>query len=172
MNPDFFMKEALKEARKASAVGEVPVGAVIERDGQIIGRGYNRMETTKDPTSHAELIAIKEAANALGGWRLTGCRMYVTMEPCAMCGGAIVLARLEKVFIGAKDPKAGACGSLMNIPQDERLNHFVEIETGILEQECQQITKDFFKTLRQKKLQQKKLQQKKRAQQPTYQEEI
>ncbi|MDD2216620.1 MAG: nucleoside deaminase, partial [Eubacteriales bacterium] len=116
-----------------------------------------RTETTKDPTSHAELIAIKEAANALGGWRLTGCRMYVTMEPCAMCGGAIVLARLEKVCIGAMDPKAGACGSLMNIPQDQRLNHFVEIETGILEQECQQITKDFFKTLRQKKLQQKKL---------------
>lgn len=153
MDPDFFMKEALKEAQKALTMGEVPVGAVVERDGHIIARGHNRTETGKDPTGHAEIIAIKEAAEALGGWRLLGCHLYVTAEPCAMCAGAIVLSRMEKVYIGAMDPKAGACGSLMNIPQDERLNHFVEIQTGILEQECRQIMKEFFKTLRHKKTQ-------------------
>jgi tRNA(adenine34) deaminase len=139
MDPSFFMMEALQEAQKAYALGEVPVGAVIESNGVIIGRGHNRTETDKDPISHAEIIAIREAAKALGGWRLSGCKLYVTTEPCSMCAGAIVLARIEKLFIGTMDPKAGACGSLANIPQDQRLNHYVEIETGILEEECKQI---------------------------------
>lgn len=151
MNPDFFMEEALLEARKAFEMGEVPIGAVVERDGQIIGRGHNLTETEKDPTAHAEIQAIKQAAETLGGWRLLGCRLYVTIEPCVMCAGAIILARIEKVFIGVLDPKAGACGSLMNIPNDKRLNHYVEIQTGILEHECQRIMKEFFQTLRYKK---------------------
>ena len=150
MDSSFFMKEALQEAQKAYALGEVPGGAVIESNGVIIGRGHNRTETDKDPVSHAEIIAIREAAKVLGGWRLTGCRLYVTTEPCSMCAGAIVLARIEKLFIGTMDPKAGACGSLENIPQDQRLNHYVEIETGILEEECKQIMKEFFRELRQR----------------------
>jgi tRNA(adenine34) deaminase len=150
MDPSFFMMEALQEAQKAYALGEVPVGAVIESNGVIIGRGHNRTETDKDPISHAEIIAIREAAKALGGWRLSGCKLYVTTEPCSMCAGAIVLARIEKLFIGTMDPKAGACGSLANIPQDQRLNHYVEIETGILEEECKQIMKEFFRELRQR----------------------
>lgn len=150
MDSSFFMKEALQEAQKAYALGEVPVGAVVESNGVIVGRGHNRTETDKDPVSHAEIIAIREAAKVLGGWRLTGCRLYVTTEPCSMCAGAIVLARIEKLFIGTMDPKAGACGSLENIPQDQRLNHYVEIETGILEEECKQIMKEFFRELRQR----------------------
>ena len=109
------MSEALKEAEKASALGEIPIGAVIVKDGQIIGRGHNLPETEKDPTAHAEILAIREAAKALGGWRLTGCQMYVTLEPCSMCAGAIVWARIEKLYIGAMEPKSGACGSLYNI---------------------------------------------------------
>ncbi len=108
-------------------------------------------ETAKDPTVHAEMAAIREAAKNLGGWRLLGCRMYVTTEPCSMCAGAIVLSRIEKVFIGTPDPKTGACGSLMNILQDERLNHYVQIETGIMQQQCEQIMKSFFRKLRKKK---------------------
>ncbi len=152
MPPEFFMREALKEARNAFDAGEVPIGAVIERHGEIIGRGRNRTETGKDPTAHAEILAIRQAAEVLGGWRLTEANLYVTTEPCAMCAGAIVLARIEKIYIGTMDPKAGACGSLMNIPRDERLNHNPEVETGVLEQECRQIIKDFFRSLRQKKL--------------------
>lgn len=142
------MLEALKEAEKALSFGEVPIGAVIEKDGVIIGRGHNMTETDKDPTAHAEMMAIREAANTLGGWRLLGCRMYVTTEPCSMCAGAIVLARIQKVFIGTMDPKTGACGSLTNILQDERLNHYVQIETGIMQQQCEIIMKSFFKKLR------------------------
>ena len=151
MSPEDFMLEALKEAEKALSIGEVPVGAVIEKDGEIIGRGHNRTETAKDPTMHAEMLAIREAAQKLGGWRLLGCQMYVTTEPCSMCAGAIVLARIQKVFIGTFDRKTGACGSLMNILQDERLNHYVEIETGIMQQECETIMKSFFQKLRKKK---------------------
>lgn len=150
-DPESFMKEALKEAEKALSIDEVPVGAVIEKDGIIVGRGHNMTETTKDPTAHAEIIAIKEAAKALGGWRLLGCQMYVTTEPCSMCAGATVLARINKVFIGTLDRKTGACGSLMNILQDERLNHFVQIETGIMQRQCEEIMKTFFKKLRKKK---------------------
>ena len=151
MSPEEFMLEALKEAEKALSIGEVPVGAVIEKDGVIIGRGHNKTEMAKDPTMHAEMLAIREAAQKLGGWRLLGCQMYVTTEPCSMCAGAMVLARIKKVYIGTLDRKTGACGSLMNILQDERLNHSIEIETGIMQQECEKIMKLFFQKLRKKK---------------------
>ena len=143
-----FMEEALQEARKAAAEGEVPIGAVIVREGEIIARAHNKTEQDKDPTAHAEMLAIREAANHLGGWRLTGCSMFVTTEPCSMCAGAIVWSRIEKLYIGTMDPKAGACGSLMNIPQDSRLNHYVEIETGLMREECAGLMKDFFRKLR------------------------
>ena len=142
------MLEALKEAQKAGALGEVPIGAVIVKDGRVIGRGHNLTESAKDPTAHAEMQAIRQAAAALGGWRLSGCEMYVTAEPCAMCAGAIVWARLARLYIGTMDPKAGACGSVFNIPQEERLNHQVEIHTGLMEDECARILKDLFRALR------------------------
>lgn len=143
-----YMKEALKEAQKAYELGEVPVGAVIVKDGEIVARGHNMTETLKDPTAHAEMAAIKQAAHKLGGWRLKGCSMYVTCEPCSMCAGAIVWSRLEKLYIGTMDPKGGACGSVFNIVQEKRLNHFVEVETGVLETECSDIMKNFFRELR------------------------
>lgn len=149
------MKEALAEAKKAAAAGEVPVGAVIVKDGEIIGRGHNETETAKDPTAHAEMIAIRQAAKNLGGWRLTGCTMYVTTEPCSMCAGAIVWSRISRLFIGTMDPKSGACGSVFNIPQEGRLNHFVEIETGLMQEECSSLMKSFFKELRKRKLEEK-----------------
>ena len=142
------MLEALAEAAKAGELGEIPIGAVVEKDGVIIGRGHNLTETEKDPTAHAEIIAIRQAARTLGGWRLTGCRMYVTVEPCAMCAGAIVWARIEKLYIGAMEPKSGACGSVFNIVQEQKLNHYVEIEAGLLEEECRAMIKDFFRNLR------------------------
>lgn len=157
--PETFMREALGEAKKAFALGEVPVGAVIECNGEIVGRGHNQTESGKDPTGHAEIIAIRAAAETLGGWRLLGCNLYVTTEPCAMCSGAIVLARIQRLYIGTMDKKAGACGSLMNIPQDHRLNHYVDIQTGILEEECRELMKDFFKRLRQKKMTQRQINQ-------------
>ncbi|MCQ2546102.1 MAG: tRNA adenosine(34) deaminase TadA [Clostridia bacterium] len=147
-----YMEEALREARLAAAAGEVPVGAVIVREGQIIARAHNLVETLKDPTAHAEILAIRQAAKALGGWRLIGCQMYVTTEPCSMCAGAIVWARIEKLFIGTMDPKAGACGSVFNIVQEERLNHFVEIETGLMQEECSEEMKTFFRKIRDSKL--------------------
>ena len=150
-----YMKEALAEAKKAAAAGEVPVGAVIVKDGEIIGRGHNETETAKDPTAHAEMIAIRQAAKTLGGWRLTGCTMYVTTEPCSMCAGAIVWSRISRLFIGTMDPKSGACGSVFNIPQESRLNHFVEIETGLMQEECSSLMKSFFKELRKRKLEEK-----------------
>ena len=142
------MLEALAEAAKAGELGEIPIGAVVEKDGVIIGRGHKLTETEKDPTAHAEIIAIRQAARTLGGWRLTGCRMYVTVEPCAMCAGAIVWARIEKLYIGAMEPKSGACGSVFNIVQEQKLNHYVEIEAGLLEEECRAMIKDFFRNLR------------------------
>jgi len=143
-----YMMEALKEAEIAASEGEVPVGAVIVRDGEIIAKAHNMTEQSKDPTAHAEVLAIRQASQWLGGWRLPGCQMFVTAEPCSMCAGAIVWARIEKLYIGTMDPKAGACGSVFNIPQDKRLNHYVEIETGIMRDECSQILKDFFSKLR------------------------
>lgn len=150
-NPDFFMKEALKEAEKAFRMGDVPVGAIIEIDGEIVGRGHNRTEKDKDPTAHAEIIAIREASKTLDRWRLTGCTLYVTTEPCPMCAGAIVLSRVDRLVIGTMDSKTGACGSLYDIPRDSRLNHFVPIDTGVLEEECSLIMKNFFKVLRSRK---------------------
>ena len=145
------MIEALKEAGKAMARGEVPIGAVVVKDGEIVGRGYNLTESLKDPTAHAEINAIREAASFLGGWRLTDCTMYVTVEPCPMCAGALVLSRIAKLYIGTMDPKAGACGSIFNIVSCNKLNHEIEIETGVMQQECEGIMKDFFKELRKKK---------------------
>lgn len=151
------MLEALKEAEKGKKCGEIPVGAVIVKDGQIIARGHNLTETNKDITAHAEIIAIRQASKLLGenlGWRrLSGCEMYVTMEPCSMCAGALVWARIEKLYIGVMDEKAGACGSVYNIVQDSRLNHQIEvipIEEGPIKEKCGQIVKDFFRELRKK----------------------
>lgn len=144
------MKEALIEARKAYMLGEVPIGAVIVKDGQVIARGHNLTETSKDPTAHAEMIAIRAAAKALNGWRLPGCSLYVTVEPCSMCAGAMVWARIENLYIGAMDPKAGACGSVFNIAEEDRLNHRIHVERGILEDECSSIMKEFFRELRRK----------------------
>ena len=146
-----FMKEALKEAELAYAKGEVPIGAVIEKDGHIIARGHNMTETWKDPTAHAEMIAIREASKVLGGWRLPGCNLYVTVEPCSMCAGAMVWSRIETLYIGAMDPKAGACGSVFNIACNEKLNHRIHIETGIMEEECSILMKRFFRELRNRK---------------------
>lgn len=138
------MIEALKEAHTAAEKGEVPVGAVIVKDGQIISRAHNLTETSNDPTAHAEMLAIREGAGKAGWSRLTGCEMYVTLEPCAMCAGAIVWARIEKLYIGTMDPKAGACGSVMNIVQNEKLNHRVEIKQGIMKDECAALLREFF----------------------------
>lgn len=146
-----FMEDALEEAKKAKNKGEIPVGAVIVKDGNIIGRGHNLTESLKDPTAHAEIQAIREATANIGGWRLLGCHLYVTVEPCPMCAGALVWARIEKLFIGTMDPKSGACGSVFNIVQNEKLNHEIEIETGIMSGECATMMKDFFKELRKKK---------------------
>ncbi|MDR2770943.1 MAG: nucleoside deaminase [Clostridiales Family XIII bacterium] len=145
------MREALREAEAAAAAGEIPIGAIIERDGRVIGRGRNRTEREKDPTAHAEIEAIRQAAKALGSWRLTGCRMYVTTEPCAMCAGALVLARMDKVYIGTPNAKGGACVSLYSLLGDDRLNHRVEMEIGVLREDCAYIMKEFFARLRSKK---------------------
>ena len=145
-----YMRIALQEAQQALELGEVPIGAVIVRNGEVVGRGHNTTETDKDPTCHAEIAAIRDAAKTLGGWRLVGCSMYVTAEPCSMCAGAIVLARIEKLFIGTPDPKAGACVSLSNITTDPRLNHQVELSVGLLQEECSGILKEFFRRLRKK----------------------
>lgn len=148
---DKYMEEALREAKKAAAIGEIPVGAVIVKNGRVIARGHNRTETDKDPTAHAEMIAIRNAAKVLGGWRLPECTMYVTLEPCSMCAGAIVWARIQKLVIGTMDPKAGACGSVFNIVQEPRLNHRVEIETGCMQESCAGLIKAFFRDLRKRK---------------------
>lgn len=146
-----FMQEALREAEIAFQLGEVPIGAVIEKDGQVIARGHNLTETRKDPTAHAEMIAIRAATKALGGWRLPGCSLYVTVEPCSMCAGAMIWSRIDNLYIGAMDAKAGACGSVFNIPQTEELNHRIHVETGIMEEECVQLMRSFFKQLRDRK---------------------
>ena len=143
-----FMSEALKEAEAAFDLGEVPVGCVIVRGAEIIARGHNLTETMKDPTVHAEMNALREAAEKLGGWRLPGCSAYVTCEPCSMCAGAMVWARIEELYIGASDPKAGACGSVLNVTENKALNHQIRVERGILEEECGGILKDFFRKLR------------------------
>lgn len=148
---EHWMFEALKEAQKAESIGEVPIGAVIVRDERIVGRGYNRRETDRSPLAHAEILAIQEASGRLNGWRLTGCTLYVTLEPCPMCAGAIVQSRLDRVVFGTRDPKAGCAGSLLNLLQDDRFNHWVEIEEGVLQEECSRVLRDFFSRLRERK---------------------
>ena len=143
-----WLRLALEEARSAGAAGDVPVGAVILHDGVIIGRGQNRVERLRDPTAHAEMLAIREASDTLGYERLAGATIYVTLEPCAMCAGAIVLARLEHLVYGADDPKTGACGSLRDIARDTRLNHQVEVTGGVLAETCSGLLKDFFRAKR------------------------
>ena len=143
-----FMKQALKEAKKAYDKLEVPVGAVIVKDGKIIARAYNQKEYKNDTTNHAEILAIKKASKKLKSWRLIDCDMYVTLEPCSMCAGALIQSRIRKVYIGAPDEKTGACGSVLNLLKDYRFNHNVEIENGILKEECENLLKDFFKELR------------------------
>ncbi len=142
------MEQALAEARRAETLGEVPIGAVIVREGEVVGRGYNRRETDGDPLGHAEILAIREAARQVGGWRLTGCTLYVTLEPCAMCAGALVASRVERLVFGASDPKAGYCGSLGNLVQDVRLNHRLEVADGVLAEECGDLLRGFFARLR------------------------
>jgi tRNA(adenine34) deaminase len=143
-----WMREALKSARRAAAHGDVPVGACVVRDGIVLGRGRNRREKDSDPTAHAEVVAIRRAAKKLGSWRLDGCALYVTLEPCAMCAGAIVLARLPRLVFGAADPKAGFVGSLGDLCRDRRLNHRVNVASGVLEAECGRILVEFFRERR------------------------
>ncbi|HSV91384.1 MAG TPA: tRNA adenosine(34) deaminase TadA [Nitrospiraceae bacterium] len=143
-----FMRIALEEAAKASDVGEVPIAALIVQDSRVLAQAHNYRELWQDPTAHAEVIAIRAAATALGTWRLTGTTLYVTLEPCAMCIGAIILARVSRVAFGAWDPKAGACGSVFNLPSEPKLNHRVAVTGGILEQESQALIQKFFKELR------------------------
>lgn len=147
-NQNRYMRSALREAQKAYKKLEIPVGAIIVKDGKIIARGYNSKEEKKDTTNHAEIIAIKKASKKLQNWRLNGCEMYVTLEPCAMCAGAIINSRIDKIYIGAMDQKTGACGSVLNLLEDYKFNHKVEIKYGIMQQECEQILKTFFKELR------------------------
>jgi len=139
------MAEALAEARRAAAEGEVPIGAVVVFDGRVVGRGRNARERLGDPTAHAEILALQEAARALGRWRLTGAVIYATLEPCPMCAGALVNARIDRLVYGVPDPKAGAAGTLFDIPRDARLNHRLEVTSGVLAQECGEILKEFFR---------------------------
>ena len=143
-----YMKEAIKEAQKAYALGEVPIGAVIVHDGKIIGRGYNRRNTDKSTLSHAEITAVKKASKNIGDWRLEGCTIYVTLEPCQMCSGALIQARIDRVVIGAMNPKAGCGGSLLNILENDLFNHKAIVDRGVLEDECSDILTKFFKELR------------------------
>ncbi|MCI9063774.1 MAG: nucleoside deaminase [Clostridia bacterium] len=143
-----FMKEALKEAKKAYGKLEIPVGAVIVKDGKIISRAHNQKETKYDTTKHAEILAIQKASKKLKSWRLLDCEMYVTLEPCSMCAGAIINSRIKKVYIGTSDEKTGAVGSVFNLFEDYTFNHKVEFDKGILQEECEQILKEFFKDLR------------------------
>jgi len=143
-----FMEAALAEARAAAAHGDVPVGCVVVKDDRIIARGRNRREADRDPTAHAEVLALREAARAIGAWRLTGCTVVVTVEPCPMCAGALVLARVDRLVYGCADLKAGACGSLYDIPADGRMNHRVAVVRGILEAECGNVLREFFQARR------------------------
>ena len=146
-----FMKEALKQAEKAYEKLEVPVGAVIVKDNKIIARAYNQKETKNNTINHAEILAIEKASKKLNSWRLLDCEMYVTLEPCSMCTGALIQSRIKKVYIGAMDKKTGACGSVLNLLEDYKFNHKVEVETGVLKNECEEILKRFFRELRELK---------------------
>jgi len=142
------MAEALAEARRAAGEGEVPIGAVVAFEGRVVGRGRNARERLADPTAHAEILALQEAARALGRWRLTGATLYATLEPCPMCAGALVNARIDRLVYAVADPKAGAAGTLFDIPRDARLNHRVQVEAGVLAEECGQVLTDFFRARR------------------------
>ena len=156
MEKEKYMKEAIKEAIKAYKIEEVPVGAIIVKDGKIIARAHNKKETKKNATSHAEILAIQKACKKLESWRLTDCEMYVTLEPCSMCAGALINARIKKVYIGTEDAKTGACGSVLNLLEDYKFNHKIEVEKYILKDECEKILKDFFKMLRKRNKNEKK----------------
>ena len=152
MNKDEkYMKEAIKQAKKAYTLGEVPIGCVIVYEDKIIGRGYNRRTIDKNTIAHAEMMAIKKASKKMDDWRLEDCTMYVTLEPCQMCSGAIVQSRMKKVVVGCMNPKAGCAGSILNLLQMEEFNHQVELEIGVLEEECSALVMNFFKELREKR---------------------
>ncbi|GAA0608866.1 tRNA adenosine(34) deaminase TadA [Virgibacillus siamensis] len=151
MDDNIHMRDAIDQALKAKEIGEVPIGAVILFKGKVIGSGYNVRETSQTTLSHAELIAIKEANETIGSWRLEDCTLYVTLEPCPMCAGAIVQSRIKRVVYGAPDRKAGCAGTLMNLLNEERFNHQVEVTSGVLGEECGQLLTDFFKELRQQR---------------------
>lgn len=153
---EYFMQEAIKEAKKAEQMAEVPIGAVVVYQGEIIGRGHNQRETQQQAAAHAEMFAIQDACEKVGSWRLESSQLFVTLEPCVMCSGAIQLARVEEIYFGAFDPKGGACGSLLNIATDERFNHWSYVESGILAEECGQLLSQFFKNLREAKKLRKK----------------
>lgn len=146
-----YMREAVKQAKKAYAIGEVPIGCVIVYDGKIIGRGYNRRTIDKNTLAHAELQAIKKASKKMDDWRLDDCTMYVTLEPCQMCSGAIIQARIKRVVVGCMNPKAGCAGSILNLLDVPEFNHQAELMTGVLEEECSEMMKQFFRELREKK---------------------
>ena len=148
---EFFMRQAMSEAEAAAALGEVPVGAVLVRDGVIIGRGHNLRETSNDPTTHAEMLAIRQGAEHIGHWRLLDSTLYVTLEPCVMCMGAIILARIPRLVYGCRDPRVGAAGSIYDFSRDERFNHRVEVTEGVLRDECSAQLSTFFQALRARK---------------------
>ena len=154
---EHYMRLALKQAEKAAAIGEVPIGCVIVCDGVIVGRGYNKRNKNKTTLAHAEMIAIDKASKKLGDWRLEGCTMYITLEPCQMCAGAIVQARVSRVVIGSMNPKAGCAGSILNLLEMEQFNHQVEVTRGVLQEECSQMLSGFFKELREIKKRQKRV---------------
>lgn len=156
-NDEKYMKEAIRQAKKAYAIGEVPIGCVIVYEDKIIARGYNRRTVDKNTLAHAELLAIRKASRKLDDWRLEDCTLYVTLEPCQMCSGAIIQARIPKVVVGCMNPKAGCAGSILNLLQVPEFNHQAELVTGVLEEECSQMMKNFFKELRAKKNLEKKL---------------
>lgn len=149
MSDEIFMRKALSLAREAAAAGEVPVGAVVVKEGAVVGCGYNRPVSRRDPTAHAEVIALRDAAENIGNYRLSGCELYVTLEPCAMCAGAIIHARISRVVYGAADPKAGACGSVVNLFEEGRLNHHAVIAGGVMAEEAGKLLQDFFSARRQ-----------------------
>jgi len=151
MDDQRWMRLAIEGAERAAAAGEVPIGAVVVRGDEVVGQGHNRRECDSDPLAHAEILAIRRAAEAAGEWRLTGCTLYVTLEPCAMCAGALVNSRIDRLVFGARDPKAGFCGSLGDLVRDPRLNHRLEVEEGVLAEECGGLLKEFFESLRLRK---------------------
>ncbi|QNM04578.1 tRNA adenosine(34) deaminase TadA [Qiania dongpingensis] len=153
---EYYMKEAIKQAKKAFSIGEVPIGCVIVKEDKIIARGYNRRTADKNTLAHAELQAIKKASKKLGDWRLEGCTMYVTLEPCQMCSGALVQARMSEVVIGCMNPKAGCAGSILNLLEMPEFNHQVKVTRGVMEEECSKLLKDFFKGLRSRLKEEKK----------------